>query len=83
MTRILMFVALTLFAAFIAAVGFYFVYIETVVLYLPELRSPFSAIPLWKSAVILILIGASGLVPFYAAYKTIQYAASHLKGRSV
>jgi hypothetical protein len=74
-----MFCALTLVAVCIAGFGFYLAYIEIFVLYLPELHSPFAAIPLWKSTLIWALIAASGLAPLYAAYKTIRFAAAQLK----
>ncbi len=56
-------------------------YIETFVLYVPEIHSPFNSSPLWKSTLILILIAASGIVPIYAAYKMIQFSVYRLKAK--
>ena len=67
------------FAICLAAVGLYLAFIEMTVLWLPELHSQFGLVPHWKSALILLLIGASALAPLYAAFRMVQYAAGRFK----
>jgi hypothetical protein len=57
----------------VVSLGFWIAYLGQYY-YLSSLRFPYNSIPLWKSAIIVLLIAACILVPLDTGYRLMRFA---------